>query len=109
MSTIWTPHDPVTVPPRWIALTAGVIVIVFAVGSLLLGFVTGWSRGTPQASGADDSDQGQVLEATPMDPQVVLRGVNAAEPPKVEATNTATNAATEAANAAREAEAPQPP
>ena len=99
MSTIWTPHDPVTTPPKWIAFIAGVGLVAVAAISLILGFSTGWSRGTPRQGTVTTAEDGKILEAAPLDPSVTLRGVNAAEPPKVEAANTATNTAAESTNA----------
>ena len=110
MSINWPSHDPVTPPPHWIASLAGIVVVAVAAGSLILGFSTGWQRGTPRHRGASDAEQGKVLEAAPLDPTVTLRGVNAAEPPKVEAaTNSAREEEDDASNRAEPVEEEAPP
>ena len=53
MSSIWPSGDPMTLPSRLGATSAGAIIAVIAFGSLTFGLMSGWQRGASHMPGVE--------------------------------------------------------
>ena len=86
MSSIWPSGDPMTLPSRLGATSAGAIITVIAFGSLTLGLMSGWQRGASHMPGVEAPSN--AVEATPLaGPEVTLR--DSSMPTQPQATETA--------------------
>ena len=97
MANAWIDNGPVSLPPRWLAYTAGAVVMALAVFGVAIGMRAAWrDAGAPDIGGAADSaaDHGSLL-AKPI--------VQA--PPPVAAPDAADDAAKQAADDAEQAKA----
>jgi hypothetical protein len=68
MAEAWIRNGPVSLPPRWLAYSAGAVVVAFAILGVALGMRAAWhDSGAPDLGSAADgaADQG-VLTAKPI-------------------------------------------